>query len=192
VEVAARDLAGGWHRPQWWPTVAALAFAGFVALDLFRGAEHGSELAPIVAASGLVYLAAAATGKPGAAWWMFFACVPVIAAAETGWVDLDATWVLLAIAGLIFGYGLLRGAARTSEGFPLQTIAMVAFGAVAALTLYMDEVAGAYLVAAGLFAHAGWDLYHHRANKVVARSMAEFCFVLDSALAAAIIVTTAS
>jgi hypothetical protein len=45
-------------------------------------------------------------------------------------------------------------------------------------------------VAGGLLAHAAWDIYHHRANKVVVRSMAEFCFVLDTLLAAAIVAAT--
>ncbi len=30
---------------------------------------------------------------------------------------------------------------------------------------------------------AAWDVYHHRVERVVARSMAEFCAVLDTLLA---------
>jgi hypothetical protein len=45
-------------------------------------------------------------------------------------------------------------------------------------------------VAAGLFAHAGWDFYHHRADKVVGRSMSEFCFVLDVLLGLVIVYVT--
>jgi hypothetical protein len=41
-------------------------------------------------------------------------------------------------------------------------------------------------------AHAGWDVYHHVKNKVVVRSMAEFCFVLDTALAIVIVLATLS
>lgn len=41
----------------------------------------------------------------------------------------------------------------------------------------------ALLVAAGLFGHAGWDLWHHRTGRVVSRSLAEFCGVLDALLA---------
>jgi hypothetical protein len=33
------------------------------------------------------------------------------------------------------------------------------------------------VVAAGLLGHAAWDVYHHRAGRVVRRSLAEFCFV---------------
>jgi hypothetical protein len=45
-------------------------------------------------------------------------------------------------------------------------------------------------VAAGLLGHTAWDAYHHRTNRVVVRSMAEFCLVLDTALAVAIVIVT--
>jgi hypothetical protein len=46
------------------------------------------------------------------------------------------------------------------------------------------------VVAAGLLGHAAWDVHHHRTGRVVARSLAEFCVVLDTLLAAAIVVAT--
>jgi len=180
-----------WSSLQWWPTLVGAGFAAFVALDMFRGSERGYELAPVVAASGLVYLGAAALQKPSTAWPVFFISVVVITAAKFGLTDFDATWVLLALAGLFVAYGLLRGATRPTGGLPLQTIAMIVYGAAAAIALLVDEVVGAYLVAAGLFAHAAWDAYHHRTNRVVVRSMAEFCFVLDVLLAVAIVIVTA-
>ena len=170
--------------------MAGIGFAAFVALDLFRGSEHGSDLAAVVAASGLVYLAAAAVQKPSIAWPVFFISVIVIAVSKIAWIGFDATWVLLGLAGLFVVYGLLRGAMQPAHGLPLQTLAMAGFGGVAAAALYLNQVIGAYLVAAGLFAHAAWDAYHHRTNQVVVRSMAEFCFVLDTVLAAAIVVAT--
>jgi hypothetical protein len=89
-------------------------------------------------------------------------------------------------------YGLLRGAARPTDRLPLQTIAMLGFGIIAASALIVSGDVGPYLVAAGLLGHAAWDVYHHWANKVVARSLAEFCFVLDSLLAVAVIATVRS
>jgi hypothetical protein len=185
-----RPTLTGWRSLQGWPTLLGIALAAFVALDMFRGEERGHELASIVAASALVYLCAAALGRPTTAWPAFFGTVVVITAAKMGLVAFDATWLILGSAVAFAGYGLLRGATRPAGGLPLQAIAMVAFGAVAGIALFISETVGAYLVAAGLFAHAGWDAYHHWANKVVARSMAEFCFVLDVVLAAAIIVVT--
>jgi len=186
----AKMARTGWSSLQWWPTLAGIGFATFVALELFRGSERGIDSAPIVAASGLVYLGAAALQKPLAAWPLFLLTFVVIYAAEVGWIDFDATWVFLGLAGLFVGYGLLRGAVRPTVGLPLQTIAMIAFGAAAAIALFVNEVVGAYLVAAGLLAHAAWDVYHHWTNKVVARSLAEFCFVLDTLLAVAIVIAT--
>jgi len=185
-----REARTGWRTLQGWPALAGIAFAAFVALDLVRGEERGHELASIVAASGLVYLGAAALQNPSTAWLVFLGSVVVITAARLGLTGLDATWLLLGIAGLLLGYGLLRGATRPAGGLPLQAVAMLALGAIAGVALVVDQVVGAYLVAAGLLAHAGWDAYHHRADAVVSRSMAEFCFVLDVLLALAIVVAT--
>jgi hypothetical protein len=43
-----------------------------------------------------------------------------------------------------------------------------------------------------LIGHAAWDAYHHRANKVVVRSFAELCFVLDTLVAVVIVIATVS
>lgn len=176
-----------WRSVQWWPTLAGVALAAFVAYDL----TSGRDLASILAASGLVYLGAAALQKPAMAWPLFLITFVVITVDSIGVIGFDATWILLGLAGLLFVYGLLRGAMTGFEGLPLQSLAMIIVGAAAAVALFVEPTFGAYLVAAGLVAHAGWDAYHHRANRVVVRSMAEFCFVLDLLLAAAIVVVTA-
>lgn len=179
-----------WASLQWWPALVAIGLAAFVSLDLFNGSEGGVDLAPIVAASGLVYLGAAALEKPRAVWPLFLLTFVVITAAKLGLFGFDATWALLALAVVFIGYGLLRGVIRPAGGLPLQTIAMVGFGAAAAIALFLNAVVGAYLIAAGLFAHAAWDVYHHWANRVVSRSLAEFCFVLDTLLAIVIVIVT--
>lgn len=178
-----------WRAIQWWPAGAALAFAAFVAADLFRGEETGTDLAAVVVASGLVYLAAAAIGRPAVAWPAFILSVIIITAARIGAIAVDPTWLLLGVAGLLFIFGILRSGMRT-EGLPLQSLAMAGFGAAAAASLFVDARLGAYLVATALFAHALWDAYHHWTNRVVVRSLAEFCAILDLALAGAIVVTT--
>jgi hypothetical protein len=164
---------------RWWPAAAGVVMAGFAGVDI---ADGGVELAPLLAASAVIYLGAAALGRPGASWPLFFGAVAVLALADDA-----ATWVLVGAGALLAGYGLLRGAAR---GLPLQAIAMVGFGGAAAVALAVSPDLGAYLVAAGLLGHAAWDVYHHRTGRVVARSLAEFCVVLDTLLAAAIIVAT--
>jgi hypothetical protein len=177
----ARTLKGLLRR---WPTVAAIALAGLTTFDL----STGSDLAPILAASGLVYLGAAALKKPTTAWPVFIGTFVVITAASVASKASAATWILLGLAIPFAGYGLLRDAARPTHGLPLQAIAMAGFGAAAAITLLVGGDLGAYLVAAGLLGHAAWDVWHHRTNKVVVRSLAEFCVVLDTLLAMAMLV----
>lgn len=167
-----------------WPILAGLGFAVLTGYDMVAGAD----LAPVLAASAVVYLGTAALRKPRAAWPIFFATVVIITVGKLA--GFDPTWAVLGAGVLMLGYGLLRGALRPASGLPLQTLALFGFGAAAAIALLVNPVVGGLLVAFGLLGHAAWDLYHHRTGKVVARSMAEFCLVLDTALAVAIIVAT--
>jgi hypothetical protein len=169
-----------------WPVPAGLGAATLIALDLAAGVE----LAKVLAASAVIYLGAAALGKPGSAWPLFIGSVVVITAADLVNGGFEATWVLLGAGILLAAYGVLRGAIRPGHGLPLQALALLGFGTAAALALFINPVLGAYLVALGLLGHAAWDVYHYRANKVVVRSLAEFCFVLDTALAVAIVIVT--
>ena len=169
-----------------WPTLAGLGFAALVAFDL----ASGVELAPVLAASAAIYLGAAALRRPAAAWPLFFATIVIITAARLAGDRFEPTWVVLASAAALGVYGLLRGAARPGYGLPLQTLALFGFGAAAGAALVVNPELGAYLVAAGLLGHAAWDAYHHRVNRVVVRFFAEFCLVLDTALAVAIVLVT--
>jgi hypothetical protein len=169
-----------------WPTLAGLGFAALIAFDLVSGVE----LAPVLAASAAVYLGAAALQRPAAAWPLFFATIVIVTVARLLGDRFEPTWVILASAVALVIYGLLRGAGQPGYGLPLQTVALLGFGAAAAAALMITPELGAYLVAAGLLGHAAWDAYHHRVNRVVVRSMAEFCLVLDTALAAAIVIVT--
>jgi hypothetical protein len=169
---------------KWWPAVAGAALAAFVALP----GSAGGESASILAASGFVYLGAAALRKPSVAWPLFFVTFVVITAGRIGIIPIDPTWIILGLATVTFLYGVRQGAGGPWEGLPLQAIAMVVVGAGAAFAVAVNGAIGASLVAAGLFGHAAWDVYHHRVNKVVNRSMAEFCCVLDTGIAVAIVV----
>lgn len=168
------------HR---WPILAALGLTAWIVLDL----SNGSDLAPVLAGAAMVYLAAAALRNPATAWPLFGGAVLVILATELLVSESAPTWVLFGLAGLFLIYGLLRGAARPAGGLPLQTIGMVVFGIFAAAAVLVSGDVGAYLIAAGLLAHVAWDIYHYRANKVVPRSLAEFCMVLDTLVALAMV-----
>jgi hypothetical protein len=70
----------------------------------------------------------------------------------------------------------------------LQAAGVLAFGSTGLVALFVAPELGAYLVAIALLGHAGWDAYHYLRDRVVARSYAEFCGVLDLLLGAAILV----
>jgi hypothetical protein len=169
-----------------WPTLAGLGFAALVAFDLMSGVD----LAPVLAASAAVYLGAAALQQPAAAWPLFFATGAVITVARLLDDRFDPTWAILAGSVALLVYGLLRGATRPGYGLPLQTVGLAGFGTAAAAALLVTPDLGADLVAAGLLGHAAWDIYHHRTNRVVVRSLAEFCLALDTTLAVAIVIVT--
>jgi hypothetical protein len=169
-----------------WPALAGLGFAALVAFDLMSGVD----LAPVLAASAAIYLGAAALQRPAAAWPLFFAAGAVITVARLLDDRFDPTRAILAGSAALLVYGLARGATRPGYALPLQTVGLVAFGTAAAAALVVSPEFGAYLVAAGLLGHAAWDVHHHRTNRVVVRSMAEFCLVLDTALAVVIVLVT--
>ena len=122
-----------------WPTLAGLSFAALVAFDL----ASGVDLTPVLAASAAIYLGAAALGRPAAAWPLFFATIIVITVARLLEDRLEPTWVILAGAVALGIYGLLRGAAHPGYGLPLQTLALLGFGAAAGAALVVNQELGA-------------------------------------------------
>ena len=83
-----------------------------------------------------------------------------------------------------------RGLLRKPGGLPLQTAGMVAFGSTVLVALYVDMGLGGKLVGIAILGHAAWDAYHLLRNRVVSRSYAEFCAVVDFLLGAAILFLT--
>lgn len=170
-----------------WPTWVAIIA---VVLITFDGTE-GADEAPALAAAAFAYLGAATFRKPSAAWTLFFGALVVIFAMEAAFGDdVDPTWMLLGLSVPLLAYGLWSSATRSYEGFRLQAIGMLGFGVATAVALGASEDVAAYVLAAGLVGHTLWDAYHYRANKVVVRSLAEFCFVLDLLLAVIIVSVT--
>ena len=153
------------------------------------GIEGGADVAAIVTASGFVYLGSAALQRQAAAWPVFAVSFVLVGVGSR--VDgVNATWVMLAIAAVLAVYGVLRGALRPPWGLPLQAAALLVLAAAALIAVDANQTLAGLLVAGGLLVHAGWDTYHHRTGRVVVRSMAEFCAVLDTVLAAIVLVVT--
>ena len=130
------------------------------------------------------YLAAAALS----ARWVAWAAIPVgsalvVAGALLGidpWLVLGGTSVVLVVLGLMLG------ASRTA--LAAQSVALVAYGGVAAAALALGPTAGAIVASLALIAHAIWDVIHYRRNAVVPRSLAEACMFFDVPLGVTIIV----
>ncbi|MFF3706241.1 hypothetical protein [Streptomyces phaeochromogenes] len=167
-----------------WPTALA------VALVILTTADGSGELADTVGAFGdalpllpLLYVIIHQVGNPRVTW-------PVLGAGVAAMVALGAQDVvsqpvaLVAIALAVLVWGAVRGTPHGRATFGVQAAGAFAFGALALVGLAVDPDLGRYLVAAGWFFHGVWDFVHLRLDKVVARSFAEWCGVVDVLIAA--------
>ena len=183
-----RGARGRWSS-WWWPAVAGAVFA--LVLAVGAGPVRPAASA-VLAAAAVVYIGVAAVGSRRSTWLWFVATgVPIAADGLTGGA-VDATSVLIAAAAVLLVVGLVRrgAGARTDPTLvPVQLLAVVAFGGLAATGAVLDARVGAVVVAAGLLAHAVWDWHHHRTRQVVARRYAVFCLALDAVLAVGVLVT---
>ena len=168
---------------RWWPSVLGAAVAVFSGL----GVDNGAGLAMVVVASAFIYLAVAAQGSARSAWGWFALSIALITVGKIVGDEWAPVLVMLAVAVPLVVWGVTRGRWPLPGGLRRQTAAMIAFGAVAVVGLALDSAVGGLLVAAGLVAHGGWDVVHHRRNRVVVRSFAELCVVLDLVLAGIIV-----
>jgi hypothetical protein len=177
---AARDSLG----IRWWPTALGLVFALGLAFGL------GTGFATIVLVCAVIYLLASVAGRPGAAWLGFAASVPVIGIGRLLGAEWVSFGVTAALAVVLVVVGSVRRTWRISD-HRRQLVGVAVFGAIAVVALAASAaspLAGGVLIAAGLLGHAAWDIVHHRRREVVTRPYAEFCAVLDVALAVAVIV----
>ena len=174
-----------------WPVLVGVATCALIATDL----AEGVELAKVLAGSAAVYLGAAAAGSRRAAWPMFALMTLVIIGCDLVSPGFEAAWAVLGLAVLFAGYAVVRAERhrrRPSRPLALQGAGMLGFAVVTIAALYASTTVGSVLVALGLLAHAGWDVYHYRARQVVATSLAEFCMVLDTGLAVVILALVAA
>ncbi|MCG5466426.1 hypothetical protein AB0K35_12955 [Micromonospora sp. NPDC053740] len=105
------------------------------------------------------------------------------------WVDpgVLSPWTMLVLPG---GYLVIGMARRTLGGRGVLATQLAGLAIWVAVTLVAVLAGGRtadWLVAFGWLAHAGWDVVHHRNRRVVPRGYAEFCVVLDVALAAVMV-----
>lgn len=92
------------------------------------------------------------------------------------------------MALIILVWGVVDGQLRRRDPFRIQAVGMLGFGVVALTALAVDPGLGRYLLAAGWLLHGIWDFVHLRLDKVVTRSYAEWCGVLDVLVALALVI----
>jgi hypothetical protein len=167
------------HR---WPTALGVAVAALAAFDL----QGGTELAALTMLMPVVYVGAAALDRRRFAWAVLLAGIAVLTVVPSASQIVPS--VIFLVAALVFLIaGIARGQWRRPGGLPLQTVGMLAFGSTVLVAIYVDPDLGGYLVAIGLLGHAAWDAVHYVRNRVVTRSYAEFCAVLDLLVGAAVL-----
>jgi hypothetical protein len=163
--------------PRWqavlrrWPSALGLASAA-AALATDPDTE---TIGTVVAVAVLCYLGAAALNRRWVAW-AGCAVFPAVVigsqvAGVTWWVAGAVVALALVVAGL-----LLR---VPRPPLTAQTAALIGYGGVAVAALLLAPRAGLVLAGVALIGHGVWDVIHYRRNKVVHRSLAEFCVLLD-------------
>ena len=160
--------------------MAALSFGGS------GSAEGVASLSEVLLLLPLLYLVVAKLRRPQASW-------PVLVVLITPFLVLRSLDVVApaavfsAVALLVLVWGALDGQLRPPDPFRVQALGMLGFGALALAGLVVDPDLGRYLVAAGWFGHGVWDFVHWRADRVVARSYALWCGILDIWIAAELV-----
>jgi hypothetical protein len=168
-----------------WPTALAL---GAAALTLGGATSDEGVLtfAGILPLLPLLYLVVAKLGRRQATWPALAVGFAFIAALRV--LDVLAPPAgLAAVALVVLVWGAVDGQLRQPGPFRVQALGMLGFGAFALAGLVVDPDLGRWLVAAGWFLHGVWDFVHLKLDKVVARSYAETCAVLDVLVAAQLV-----
>ncbi|HET8717926.1 MAG TPA: hypothetical protein VFM50_09260 [Nocardioidaceae bacterium] len=98
-----------------------------------------------------------------------------------------SAWCVLLAAVFYLVWGTARGDLAARRWLTAQTAGVLGFAAVAVVAAATDPAVARYVLAAGWLAHAGWDLVHHHADRVVPRWYAELCLICDVLIAGALL-----
>jgi hypothetical protein len=172
------------HR---WPTALGVAVAALTAFDLQVDVAFVSSISALIVVMALVYIGAAALDRRRASGLVLLAGLP-LAFFIPPTLGINPSVVLLVAAAVFLVVGVGRGQLRRPSGLTLQVAGVLAFGSTALAALFFAPELGVYLVAFALLGHAARDAHHYLRDRVVARSYAEFCGVLDLLVGAAILV----
>jgi hypothetical protein len=175
-----------------WPTALALTGAA-AAIVIIVLLDRDAELfGPQVVMMMGIYLMAYAIGRPVTAWLAFV----VFGVVQTVLQVLDRQDALpvgpavgmSAVVLVVWLWTVLRRRYTDGQTFQLETAGMVGFGIITLVCAAVAPRWGTLLAGVGFLAHAVWDAYHYRANKVVNRPYAEFCGVVDVVVGLALVI----
>jgi hypothetical protein len=167
-----------------WPTGLAVAVAGLVSLAMGEDvAEEVPSFSAVMLILPLLYLIVAGLGRREATWPVLGGLLVVTVALSEHDPVLRAT-VYTAVALVVLIWTTVDRRLVRSGELQIQTGGLAAFGAFAVVGLAIDPDLGRYVVAAGWLLHGIWDFVHLSRDKVVQRSFAEWCGVVDILVAA--------
>ncbi len=164
-----------------WPTALAIGMSaatlgGGKSDDSIGGFSEALLLLP------MLYVIVAAIRRPQFSWVILGVLLTLVIVLRA--VDVvPPSAVLVMVSLVVLVWAGLHGRLHKPDILRLQALGMIGFGAVALVGLAVDPDIGRYLVAAGWFLHGMWDIAHLRADRVVQRSWAEWCAVVDVLIA---------
>jgi hypothetical protein len=145
-----------------------------------------ASLAGLIVLLPLEYLIVAKLRRRQATWPVAAVALLTVFALQALDVVAPAA-VLAAVALIVLVWGVVDGQLFRPDPFRVQALGMLGFAALALVGLIADPDLGRWLVAAGWFLHGVWDFVHFKLDRVVARSYAEWCGVLDLLVAAELV-----
>jgi hypothetical protein len=169
LTAAVNPLSAVLHR---WPA----ALGVLLAVENLVTDVDRDTLAVVVGVAVVCYLAAAALDRRWVSWAAIAGAGLVIPASElTGvpwWVGIGLLGLALVVAGLILRV--------PRPPLTAQAAALLGYGGLAVATLFVvPTTAGLLLAGLVLASHGVWDIVHWWRDRVVSRSLAEFCVMLD-------------
>lgn len=183
--MTTKPTTGPWWK--WllrrWPTALALVLTS---LNMSSG-DGGSEgevvnFAQILPLLPLLYLVLAKLERRRATWPLLVGSMVVVFALRMlELIPLTAVWWGIALVVLV--WGAVDGHLVKSRSMRVQALGMLIFGGLGLIGLVVEPELARYLIAGGWFFHGVWDFYHLWKDRVVARSFAEWCGVVDVVVA---------
>lgn len=171
-----------------WPALLALALVGPDVVAAALGEKGGSaqflgEALPMLA---LIYLIMAKIGNRKITWPVVVLVAGTVAVTEVTGIMAPST-LLIGASLVLLIWVMFTGEIESTPNLRLQAIGIVFFCGVALAGLAVDPTIGVYVIAAGWFLHGMWDFVHIWRDRVVSKTFAEWCGVLDVLIAAQLV-----